>query len=164
MANKVNRGKQFEIKLREDWKTTMEDQACPDSFITRLPDALSGYRGSSNVSDFIAYKYPDLFLLEAKSTHGNTFPFTNFRQYDKLLEYKGIKGLHPGVVIWFIDHDKVIYVPILSAEKMKLDGKKSINIKMLDSDDYYLLDIPSVKKRVFMDSDYRILMTLREGY
>ena len=38
---------------------------------------------------------------------------------------------------------------------MKSDGLKSININKLD--DYNYVEIPSVKKRTFLNSDYRIL-------
>lgn len=57
--------------------------------------------------------------------------------------------------MWFIDYDKVICFPIESLEKMKQDGLKSINIKTYEN--YPHIDIPSIKKRVFMDSDYTIL-------
>ena len=44
---------------------------------------------------------------------------------------------------------------------MMKDGKKSINVK--DIDTYRIIDIPSVKKRVFLDSDYTVLFDLQEG-
>ena len=46
---------------------------------------------------------------------------------------------------------------------MKNDGLKSINIKTTDKKLYNIIEIPSVKKRVFMDSDYRCLADLKEG-
>lgn len=39
---------------------------------------------------------------------------------------------------------------------MKKDGKKSINIK--DSMLYNSVEIPSIKKRTFLDSDYSVLV------
>lgn len=156
MAN--NRGKAFEKRFSEDWEHTF-----PGELLIRIPDQQSGYKfASSNVSDFIAYTFPYAYLIEVKSITGNTFPFTYLRQYDALLSYKGKKGLHVGVVLWFIDHDHVIWAPIEEIEKMKIDGKKSINIKMLNSDEYKLTDIPSKKKRVFMESDYSILYRPKE--
>lgn len=154
----VNRGKAFEQKVKEDWKKTF-----PDSVIIRLPDQMSGYKGSSaNVSDFIGFNQTKLFLLEAKTTQINTFPLTNLRQYNDLLAYKNITNVYPGVILWFIKHDKIIFVPINSIEKMKKDGKKSINVKMLDENVYYMVEIPSKKKKVFLDSDYSILMNIKE--
>ena len=38
---------------------------------------------------------------------------------------------------------------------MKKDGLKSINIKTYET--YEHIDIPSIKRRVFMDSDYTIM-------
>lgn len=154
-----NRGKQFELKLREDFKKI------PGSFIYRLPDQVSGFKTTSaNVSDFVGYIYPNMFLIEAKTISGNTFPFGNFSQLEKLLQYDNVPGLRRGVIIWFVDHDRVVYVPVTSAAKMKQDGKKSINIRTLDSDGYDYVDIPSSKKRVFLDSDYSVLKDTPEGW
>ncbi len=46
---------------------------------------------------------------------------------------------------------------------MKADDKKSVNVKMLDDKSYNIIEIPSVKKRVFLDSDYSCLLNLKEG-
>ena len=62
-----------------------------------------------------------------------------------------------------IDHDKVVYLPVSSVTKMMEDGKKSFNIKMLEDKSYNIIEIPSVKKRVFLDSDCSILVNLKEG-
>lgn len=80
----------------------------PDSFLLRLPDQVSKFAGySSNICDFVGYKYPKLFLIECKSIHGNTLPFTNLTQFDKLVTYKDISGVNPGVVVWWVDHDVI---------------------------------------------------------
>ena len=65
----VNRGKQFEAKFKEDFLKI------PNSTIDRLYDSVSGYKSVSNISDFIAYRYPFCFYIECKSHEGNTFPF-----------------------------------------------------------------------------------------
>ena len=44
---------------------------------------------------------------------------------------------------------------------MMTDGKKSVGIRDLDK--YNIIKIPSIKKRVFMDSDYSILLNMPEG-
>ena len=105
----------------------------------------------------IFYKYPFIWYGELKSHLGNTFPIANLTQYDKLICKKGIKGVRAGAIIWFIDHDKVIWVPIETFEYLKLAGKKSINIKMLQDAEYKLLDLPSKKRRTFLDTDYNYL-------
>lgn len=154
----VSRGKQFEAKLKSDFINTV-----PDSSIDRIYDSVSGFKSISNICDFIAYKYPNIFYIEVKSHKGNTFPIANLTQYSKLKEKAGITGLRAGVVIWFIDHGKVVYVPVRTITAMIHDGKKSVNIKDLGSEKYRLIEIPSVKKRVFLDSDYSVLTDLKEG-
>ena len=154
----VNRGKDFEKKLKEDFSKI------PESFIYRLPDQTSGFYGGKNVADFFGYKKPYFFLLEAKSISGNTFPITNFTQFEKQKEFVNIPGLRKGVVIWYTEKDRVIYVPLRTIEMMLQDGKKSVNIRTIDSENYDFVDIPSVKKRVFMDSDYSVLLDLPDEW
>lgn len=153
----ISKGKQFEQKMKSDWLSL------PDVSIDRLYDQVSGYKTISNISDFIGYHYPNIFYLECKSHEGNTFPLTNLTQYDKLREKVGIRGVRVGVIIWFISHDKVIYVPISTITKMKEDNKKSVNIKDLAEGIYRIIEIPSTKKRVFLDSDYSVLFDLAEN-
>ncbi len=153
----VNRGKQFEGKVKEDL------ERLPDISLERLPDQMSGYRGSKNVCDYLMYRYPYFYYLECKTTNENTFPLAALSQYDELLARKGRRGVRSGVILWFVKHDKVVYVPIATFQRIKEAGLKSVNIKMLNSDEYKIIVIPSVKKRVFMDSDYSILSQLQEG-
>ena len=153
-----NRGKQFEKKFAEDFQRSF-----PTGTIDRIYDQMSGYKTISNISDFIGYVYPNIMYLECKSHEGNLFPLSNLTQYDKLLQKVGIKGVRTGVVIWFIDFDRVIYVPISSIKQMKKDDVKSINLRKIDEQGYKYYEIPSVKKRVFMESNYSILMTLSDG-
>lgn len=153
-----NYGKKFEAKLKEDF------QKIPGAFIYRLPDQMNGFMGARNVGDFLGYVFPHLFLLEAKTTSGNTFPIGNFTQLEKQKEYDNIPGLRKGVVIWFTEKDRIIYVPMKTIEKMIQDGKKSVNIRLIDDEAYDFVDIPSVKKRVFFDSDYSVLLNLPENW
>ena len=150
----VNRGKQWEAKLKEDFSKL------PGAYIYRVPDNMSGYKGITGISDFIGYKYPKCFFIEAKTILGNTFPLSNFTQFDKLMTIPDVKGIHRGVMIWFQDHNAVLYVPLLTISKMKADGKKSVNIKKIDEEGYDYVRIPSVQKRVFLDSDYSVLLEL----
>jgi len=46
------------------------------------------------------------------------------------------------VVIWFYDKDKTIYCPISQIKQMKIDGKKSVNLKnLIDKKEYKYYDI-----------------------
>ena len=156
----INRGKAWETKFKEDWIKSM-----PDSSIDRLYDPVNGYTSIANISDFICYKYPNIFYMECKSHEGNTFPISALTQYEKLSKKVGIKGVRAGVVLWFIDHDcGILYVPISTFTKLIQDGKKSFNVKMIDDPNYPCLKIPSVKKRVFYDADYSVLCDLEEGW
>lgn len=153
----INKGKAREAKFREDFKRSF-----PHGTIDRLYDPTSGYFAISNICDFLGYNYPLIFYLEIKSHKGNTFPLVNLTQYDKLKAKVGIKGVRTGVIIWFIDHDKVVYVPISTISKMKKDNKKSVNITK-DLNDYDIIEIPGKKKRVFIECDYSCLSELDEG-
>lgn len=153
----VNRGKQWETKLKEDFSKMS------GAYIYRVPDQLGGLKGQTGICDFIAYKFPKIFFIEAKTILGNTFPLTNFTQFDKLMSIPNNQGVHRGVMLWFQDHQRVLYVPLLTIAKMKQDGKKSVNIRTIDQDGYDYLNIPSVQKRVFLDSDYSVMMELPDN-
>ena len=88
-----NKAKQFEIKMKAQWLDTV-----PDSVFYRLYDTTSGFKSISNVGDFIGYKYPLMFIIDAKTKKGNTISFSDIRQYDKMLEYKDIKGVFTGII------------------------------------------------------------------
>lgn len=153
-----NRGKPFEQKFKQDMKKSI-----PGIDIERLYDSMSGFVAVSNISDFIAYNYPNMFYLECKSCMGNTFNFKNLTQYDKLKEKVGIKGIRTGVVLWFRDHDKVWYIPIKTITKMKEDNKKSLNVYKSIEEGYRIIEIPTTVKRVYPESNYSCLLNLEEG-
>lgn len=124
---------------------------------------MSGYRyTSSNICDFICFNTNILFLIELKSHKGASLPFVNITQYEKLKGKVGIPGVRAGVILWLYEKDIVMYVPISTIMKMKNDGKKSVGLKAIE-EGYNIKIIPSVKKRVFMDSDYSCLLKLEEG-
>lgn len=150
-----NYGKEFEQKFKEDFLKL------EDSTIDRLYDTMNGYKSIKQVSDFIGYAFPNIFYIECKSHRGASIPMGNITQYDKLKEKIGRKGVRAGVILWLIDKDKVMYIPMATVKQLKEQGEKSIGIRHLE--DYNIIEIPSVKKRVFMDSDYTILKSLKEG-
>lgn len=152
-----NYGKKFEAKLKEDFLKV------DGATIDRLYDPTSGFHSISNISDFIGYVFPNVFYIECKSHTGNTFPLSNLKQYDKLKTKIGIPGVRAGVVLWFIDHKKVVYIPISTFVKLKEDGKKSFNIKMIGDSEYFSLEIPGKEKKLFIDSDYSVLKNLEDG-
>lgn len=153
----VSRGKQWEEKVKEDLSKLM------DVSLERVPDQVSGFKNTSqNPCDFYCYLYPYFYYIEAKSVNANTFSL-DFPQYERLLIRAGRKGVRSGVMLWWIPHQKVAYIPVKSMEKMKQDGKKSVNIKMLNTNEYRLFEIPSITKRILPTCDYNILRHLQEG-
>ena len=153
----TNYGKAWEQKIREDFVKVQ------GSTVDRIYDSVSGYKSISNISDFIGYIYPNIFYLEAKSCKGNTFPLTKLTQYEKLKHKVGVPGVRVGVLLWFIEHDVVLYVPVSTVTKLIEDGKKSVNVKMATDNSYNVKVVPSSKRRVFLDCDYSILKNLLDG-
>ena len=70
------------------------------------------FKSEGNICDFYGYIFPNLYYLECKSIEGNTFPLSNFTQYEKMKEKVGIHGVRAGVILWFVAHKKVVYIPV----------------------------------------------------
>lgn len=157
----LNYGKKFESIFKNNWI-----ESFPNGFIYRLNDQMSGYRTvSANICDYICFNNNLLYLIEVKSHAGNTFPLANLTQYDKLVTKSGIPGVRAGVIIWFYEKDiDIVYVPVSTFKKLKDDGKKSFNIKMIGDQTYPSVVCPGQKKRLYVDTDYSILSTLPEGW
>ena len=154
----VNKGKQFEERFKKDWL-----ESFPNSLCIRLPDQMSGYKGSGqNICDYICYNYPNQFFIECKSHKGASIPFDKISQYDKMKDVVGIKGVRAGVVLWLYDKDKVFYIPISTITEMKKDDKKSVGLKAIE-EGYNIIEIPSEKLKTFMKTNYSCLMTLKDG-
>ena len=155
----LNKGKQWEAKVKEDFSKL------PYSTIDRIYDVTTGHKSISNISDFIGYKFPNIFYIEAKSIKGNTFPLTNLTQYDKLCAKVGIPGVRAGVILWAIEKKIVLYIPINTFTKIKAAGKKSFNLtKDLNSSDFPSILLPSSISRVFPTVDYTPLLSLPESW
>lgn len=159
----LNLGKAWETKVKEDFLNV------PNATIDRLYDVTQGYKTISQVSDFIGFIGDEcldkgtIYYIETKSIQGNTFPLRNLTQYDKLITKVGIPGVRTGVILWFRDHDIVLYVPVATFTQLKNEDKKSVNIKMITDDTYNIKVIPSITKRTFPTCDYNILTTLKRG-
>ncbi len=115
----------------------------PGTFAFRLKDQMTGYKETSgNPCDFLCYPGNRLYMVECKEHKGMSIPFTAIIQYQRLLAFKDLMSVSPGVIIWFSEKDIVIWVSIYEMEKMVKDGKKSISLKMLDDDSYNIITIP----------------------
>lgn len=152
----INRGKEFEKRSLEDFK-----RAFPNSFTIRVPDQQSRYKGaSSNICDILSYANGRLYLCECKSTNENTFNFAKLRQYELMVEHKDREGVFPGVLLWFVKLDLIVWVPVSEIEKMMMDGKKSVHPKYLETNEYKLYKVPAKKLRTFFKCDLSFLDTL----
>ena len=146
----VNRGKQFEDQVRIGFERV------PETSVDRLIDPQNGYAGVRNICDFIVYHYPHEYYIECKSCYGNTLPFSNItkNQWQGLLEKSKYAGVVAGVVVWFIDHDTTMFIPIKTLERMRQEGAKSVNIRHQENLNYEHYIVPGTKKRVLFDYDF----------
>lgn len=162
--NRVNRGKDFENVIKECFEKV------PNISVDRLHDQMNGYRGSSNICDFIVFHSPIQMYIECKATYGNTLSIHSNNpkkaygdisntQWEGLLEKSKIHGVAAGYIIWYIDSDETFFVPAHIAKQFRDEGYKSINRKnLLDGDGLEINDVISLhgaKKRVFFDYDMK---------
>ena len=142
----VNRGKQFEDVIKESFLKV------PNVSIDRLHDQTTHWKGSKNICDFIVYKEPYEYYIECKSTHGNVFSFSKItdNQLSGLLKKSDIKGVVAGVIIWFVDKDVTMFVPIQYISWLMLCSYKSIRYDHVGGN---IVRLCGKKKRVFFDYD-----------
>ncbi len=178
----VNRGKQFENVIKEAFERV------PDVSVVRLHDQTTGYIGSSNHCDFIVYHKPYEYHLECKSVHGNTFSihsnpkkdkngilhgfYGNItdKQWEGLLEKSKIPGVIAGVIVWWVDKDVTLFIPIGMLQCLRNDyGYKSfpyhlrsIEIPRYNGVFWVADEIQGKKKRVFFDYDMQRFLEVVE--
>ena len=155
----VNRGKQFELIIKEEKKKVNNVS------VDRIHDQTNGFRGSKNICDFIVYKYPNQFYFECKTVHGDRLPFSNISdtQWRGLLEKSKIRGVRAGVICWWVDKDVTAYIDITMLENIKsFVGRESIRYDCLKSPNF--IPIEGKKKRIFFDYDMEeFLSEFRHG-
>ena len=144
----VNRGKQFEDIIREQFKKLK------NVVTIRLYDVTTGYINQNNICDLIVYDEGTLNLMECKAVHGNTLNFKSHikqNQWDGLLEESYKSGVNAGILVWFIDHDVTLWLDIQYLQDLKESGYKSFNVK----DRMSVYELAGVKKKVFFEYDLR---------
>jgi hypothetical protein len=164
----VNRGKEFEKIVQECFEKT------PYVSIDRLHDQTTGYKGSSNICDFIVYREPYEFYFECKSVHGNTLSiysrpklgkdgrFHGFygnisdTQWEGLLEKSKIPGVIAGIICWWIDKDVTLFMPIQVLQQY-YDTTLVKSIRY-DNDDSRMITARGIKKRIYFDYDMEALL------
>lgn len=148
----TSRGKAFEKEVRESVLR------CQDVSLDRFPDPMAGYSGVRNICDFLIYSYPTLIYLECKAYTGNTLNFSaaiTKDQWKGLLEKSQISGVLAGVLVWFIDYDVTAFVPIQELERLRVDDKKSLNIKDIKNNQVTHFLLKGKKKRVMFTYDFQ---------
>lgn len=151
---KTTMGKKFEQVFR-----TSLDKVQNIS-IDRLPDQVTKFKGSTNPSDFIVYKYPRQYYMECKSSSCTSLSFDNITQWNDLLEKSKITGVVAGVVIWFYNKDVTVFLDIRLLECMRQEGYKSVSYdlhwatdeKISNWSNYYC-ELYGEKRRVYYDYD-----------
>lgn len=143
-----NCGKKFEEVIRRCFEEVS------NTSVDRLPDQLGGFKGSSNICDFIIYHYPYQYYIECKSVHGNTLSIhsnnpkhkygniTN-TQWEGLSEKSLIQGVYAGIICWWIDKDVTKFIPIQFLINARENGYKSYRYDMEG------IWVPGKKKRIF---------------
>lgn len=147
-----NIGVAFEQKFKEDW-----NKSFPNSLCFKVANQQAGYLSVNNYCDFICFDGKRLYMIDCKSHKGASFPIVDFPQFERLNGLKSIPNLITGVVLWLYEKDMVCFIPTYTFEKAISNKIKSINPKTIDRELYYIVEIPSVKLRTFMNSDYSVL-------
>ena len=138
-------GKKAEQKIKQ-WLDKPEEGYSFD----RIPDQMTGfYAVSRNICDFICFKSPNLYYIESKSTWNSRFDFSMLSdvQYNGLLEKSNIKGCYGLVIVLFASYKKAYILDIRHIDELKQKGKKSINIKKIDTWGIPCAEIPTIESR-----------------
>lgn len=139
----VNRGKQFEAAIKS------AASSVSGVSIDRLADPASGYAGIKNICDFILYQYPYQSYIECKAISVATLNFKHHiseNQWIGLLEKSKIRGVAAGILVWYIEEDRTLFIPIQTLEQMRSEGYKSFSIKTIP--DVHYIEVYGEKKRV----------------
>ena len=156
----TNKGKKFERIIKDAFESV------PGVSIDRVHDQTTKYKGSKNICDFIVYKEPYEYYIECKSVKGNTLPFSNITdaQWEGLLMKSEIEGVRAGVICWWIEHDRTIYIPIQELDLMRSVGIKSLRWDEIDDcdGDTLMLEIKARKKKVYFEYDMKEFLEVME--
>lgn len=153
---KDNKGKAFENEVKKAFL------AVPDTSVDRVNDNTGGYYGVKGICDFIVYRHPGLYYIECKSIHGDRFPFNKVTdtQWEGLLTKSKIKGVTAGIMLWYIDRDITVFIPIGELERYKREGNGSLNYKKVTELNVFF--IKGRKKKVYFNYDMTSFLELTD--
>ena len=95
-----------------------------------------------------------MYAIECKATNKPSLPFANITdfQWSELLEMSQVSGVVAGIMCWYVNYDRTVFIPMQFLEHLKQNGAKSIRY---DADDWAIIEIQGQKKRVFWDYDFQ---------
>lgn len=123
-------GKKAEAQIEKWLGSRTEDGYSFD----RIPDQMSGLKGSKNICDFVLYKYPYQYFIESKATWEARFDFSMLTptQHDGLLDKSRIFGVFGVVTVLFATYKRTFNIDIREIVRLEQAGTKSLNIKNID--------------------------------
>lgn len=170
-----NVGKKFEKAVEDSFRSET------DISIDRVHDQTTKYKNSTNICDYIVYRYPHQYYIECKSVHGNTLSIHSVpklgkdgklhgfhgnisdAQWDGLLEKSKILGVYAGVICWWVDKDITLYLSIQELQKLYDSGVKSVKYDIIDEEPYNSTNYGIIwamgrKKRTYFDYSTQLLL------
>ena len=127
-------------------------------YVLRLYDTMFAARGIRNPADFIAYKKPNMILLECKTTAGASLPFKNISDgqwediYNATQKAKGILGV---ILIWYYDKDVTLAVDIRKLVELKNNGEKSLRF---DACGDGIIKVHGAKAKLYYTYDFKSML------
>lgn len=131
----------------------------PNISIDRIKNNMGGLSGVNNISDFTLYFNPYFYYIECKAIHGKTLNYKSHirpNQWEGLTEKSKLNGVITGVLVWFIDFDITVFVPMTVLNYKRNLGFKSLNVQdlsLISVDGERIIWLQGKKKRVFMEYD-----------
>lgn len=121
----INDGKPFEQRVEKNFK---KYGICYD----RIHDQMSGLKGSTNICDYIAYLYPNIYYIECKSCSADKFNMLSMireNQWKGLLDKDIIPGTRAGYLVWMSKYKQLYWLSAFSADIWYKSGIKSLSIE-----------------------------------
>lgn len=151
-------GKEAEKRVHT-WLDRPEEGYCLD----RVKDQVSGYLGSRNICDFTLFKSPDYYYIECKETENDRFDFvqiSGFPTYDETYQFGGliskskIDHVYGVIILLFTSYQRAFIIDINEIDRLNQSGRKSLNIKKIDSWGIKYREIETIPSRKKL-LDYR---------
>lgn len=120
-----NDGKPFEDRVSSNFKKHGID-------FERLHDQMTGYKGSANTCDFIAYLYPHIFYIECKSCGDTDFDMLHAireHQWTELIKKDAVPGTRAGYLVWMSKYKRLFWLSAFVANEYYKSGIKHITIE-----------------------------------